>query len=567
MKNSEIADVLDGIADVLEFEGDNVFKINAYRKVARRIREIPEDIEQLYQSGQLSKIPGIGKNIAEHIEEYLKTGSISKYRELLSRVPSTFVEMMKIPNLGPKTLKLLYEHFKIQTIEDLKNVLEKPEAINLPGMGEKKIQNIKNGIQLYLTKRTHQRISLGIALPVVDEIVKYMKQVCKDISPCGSLRRMKETIGDIDILCTADNKDKVVKRFISYPGVQSIIAEGETKSSIIVKDHMLQIDLRVVEPESYGAALQYFTGSKEHNIKLRTIAKEKGLKISEYGVFKGEDRIAGKSEEEIYKIFGMPLIPPELREDRGEIEAAIAGKLPHIIKYDDVKGDFHIHTNYSDGISTIEEIVKKAIEMGYQFIGLCDHSQTSKFAGGLNVERLRERNKEIDRIARKYPQIKIFKAAEVDILGNGEMDYPDEILAELDFVIGSIHQGFKKNVTERMIKAMENRYVDIIGHPTGRLISSREGYEVDIDKVIEYAAKTGTALEINAYYDRLDLNDVNAMKAKEKNVMIAIGTDAHNIKMMEYMTLGVAVARRAWLEKSRLLNCYDWKKMPVKRNK
>ncbi|MGB9642354.1 MAG: DNA polymerase/3'-5' exonuclease PolX, partial [Candidatus Ratteibacteria bacterium] len=458
-------------------------------------------------------------------------------------------------------------HFKIQTIEDLKNVLERQEAINLPGLGEKKIQNIKNGIQLYLTKRTHQRISLGIALPVVDEIVKYMKQVCKDISPCGSLRRMKETIGDIDILCTADHKNRVVKRFVSYPGVQSIIAEGETKASIIIKDHMLQMDLRVVEPESYGAALQYFTGSKEHNIKLRTIAKEKGLKISEYGVFKGEYRIAGKTEEEIYKIFGMPLIPPELREDRGEIEAAIAGKLPHLVEYADIRGDFHIHTNYSDGISTIEEIVKKAIEMGYHFIGLCDHSQTSKFAGGLPIERLRERNREIERIARKYPQIKIFKGAEVDILGDGTLDYPDEVLAELDFVIGSIHQGFKKNVTERMIKAMENRYVDIIGHPTGRLISSREGYEVNIDKVIEYAAKTGTALEINAYYDRLDLNDVNAMKAKEKNVMIAIGTDAHNTKMMEYMPLGVAVARRAWLEKSGLVNCYDWKKIPVKRNK
>ncbi|HXK45366.1 MAG TPA: helix-hairpin-helix domain-containing protein, partial [bacterium] len=399
MRNNEIADVLDSIADVLEFEGENVFKINAYRKVARKIREIPEDIEQLYQAGNLSKIPGIGKGISEHIQEYLKTGSIAKYKEILSKVPSTFVEMMKIPNLGPKTLKLLYEHFKIQTVEDLKNVLETQEVQNLPGMGEKKIENIKKGIQLYLTKRIHQRISLGIALPVVDEIVRYMQPVCENISPCGSLRRMKETIGDIDILCTADNKEKVVKKFVSYPGVQSIIAEGETKSSIIVKDHMLQIDLRVVEPDSYGAALQYFTGSKEHNIKLRTIAKEKGLKISEYGVFRDDEKIVGRSEEEIYKMFGMPLIPPELREDRGEIEAAIAGKLPDLVEHENIKGDFHIHTNYSDGVSTIEEIVKKAINMGYQFIGLCDHSQTSKFAGGLTVERLRERNREIDNIA------------------------------------------------------------------------------------------------------------------------------------------------------------------------
>ncbi|MCX7706101.1 MAG: DNA polymerase/3'-5' exonuclease PolX [bacterium] len=567
MKNTEISDLFDEIADVLEFIGENVFKVSAYRKAARAIREMPQDIEQLYKNNQLSEIPGIGKNIAQHIEEYLKTGSISKYKNLLSEIPGSFIEMMKIPNLGPKTLKLLYDRFKIKTLDDLKRILEKEEVMKLPGMGEKKIENIKKGIEIYLSKKTSNRISLGIALPIVTSIVEYMKNVCINISPCGSLRRMKETIGDIDILCTAEDTKKVIERFVEYPGRRSVISEGETKGSIIVKDSLLQVDIRVVAPDSYGAALQYFTGSKEHNIKLRTIAKEKGLKINEYGVFREDRKIAGKTEEEVYEIFGMPLIPPELREDRGEIEAALNGNLPVLVEEKDILGDMHIHTNWSDGSNTIEEIAKRAIEKGYRLIGLADHSRTSKFAGGLTVEELKKRNKEIDEIAKKYPEITILKGMEVDILGDGKLDYPDEVLAELDFVIGSIHQGFKKNVTERMLKAMENPYLDIIGHPTGRLLSSREGYSVDIDTVIEYAGKTFTALEINAYYDRLDLNDTNLLKAREKNVMVCIGTDAHSVWMMDYLKLGIGVARRGWLEKDKILNCYHFKEMPLKRKK
>lgn len=567
MKNVEIAEIFDEIADVLEFTGENMFKISAYRKAARTIREMTDDIEQIYSNNKLSEIPGIGKNIAQHIEEYLKTGSISKYKSLLTETPASFVEMMKIPNLGPKTLKLLYDRFKMKTIDDLKSVLEKQEVLNLPGMGEKKIENIKKGIELYLSKKATNRISLGIALPVVSSIVGYMKIVCKDISPCGSLRRMKETIGDIDILCTAEDTKKVIERFVRYPGKQSVISEGETKASIVLKENLLQVDIRVVSPDSYGAALQYFTGSKEHNIKLRTLAKEKGLKINEYGVFEGNDKIAGKTEEEVYRVFSMPLIPPEIREDRGEIEAALTGNLPVLVEETDILGDMHIHTNWSDGSNTVEEITKKAIEKGYKFIGLADHSKTSRFAGGLNIEELRKRNKAIDEIAKKYTGIKILKGMEVDILGDGSLDYPDEILAELDFVIGSIHQGFKKNVTERMLKAMQNPYLDIIGHPSGRLISSREGYNVDIEMVIEYAGKTGTALEINAYYDRLDLNDTNLLKAKGKNVMICIGTDAHSVWMMDYMKLGIGVARRGWLEKNKILNCYSIEKMPLKRKK
>ena len=567
MKNSEIADILDEIADILEFKGDNTFKISAYRKASRNIREFPEDIEQLWRNGELSKIPGIGKNISDHIDEYLKSGSISKYKEVLENIPKTFVELMKIPNLGPKTLKLLYDRFKIQTIEDLKNVLEKPETLTLPGMGRKKIENIKQGLDLYISKKAEQRISLGVAFPIVSEIVEYMKPVCTNISPCGSLRRMKETIGDIDILCTSNNPESIIKRFVEYPKTLRVIAEGDTKGSIIVKEKSLQVDLRVVEPDSYGAALQYFTGSKQHNIKLRTLAKEKGLKISEYGVFKGEKKIAGKTEEEVYRVFNMPVIPPELREDRGEIEEALKGNLPDLVEQKDILGDFHVHSNFSDGSNTIEEIVKKSISLGYKFVGIADHSQTSKFAGGMDKQKLLERNKKIDEVVQRYPGIKIFKGAEVDILGDGNLDYADEILAQLDFVIGSVHQGFHKNITERMIKAMENPYLDIIGHPTGRLISGREGYDIDIDRVIEYAGKTGVALEINAYFDRLDLNDINVLKARQKGVMLAIGTDAHNINMFEYMKLGVAVARRGWLDKKRVLNCYSVFDIPLRRKR
>ncbi len=565
MKNSEIADILDEIADILEFKGENVFKISAYRKASRNIREFTEDIEQLWRNSELSKIPGIGKNISDHIDEYFKTGSISKYKEILQKIPKTFVELMKIQNLGPKTLKLLYDRFKIQTIDDLKNVLQKPEVLTLPGMGEKKIENIRQGLELYISKKAEQRISLGVALPIVSEIVEYMKPVCKSISPCGSLRRMKETIGDIDILCTSQDMKNVIKRFVEYPGTSRVIAEGDTKGSIIVKEKSLQIDLRVVEPDSYGAALQYFTGSKQHNIKLRTLAKEKGLKISEYGVFKGEKKIAGKTEQDVYEVFKMPVIPPELREDRGEIEQALKGELPELVELKDILGDFHVHSDFSDGSNTIEEIVKKSISLGYKFVGIADHSRTSRFAGGMSVEKLIERNMKIDEIARRYPQIKILKGGEVDILGDGTLDYPDEILAQLDFVIGSIHQGFHKNVTERMIKAMGNPYLDIIGHPTGRLISRREGYDVDIDKVIEYAGRTGVSLEINAYFDRLDLNDINVLKARQKNVMLVIGTDAHHINMFEYIKLGLAVARRGWLEKRMLLNCYNPAQMPLRR--
>jgi len=564
-KNQEIADIFDKIADALEFKGDDSFRIGAYRKAARILREYPEDIEELWKKGEIQKIPGIGKGMAEKIEEYLKTGKIKKYEEAIDGIPQELLQLLEIPNLGPKTLNLAYTKLGVKNLSDLERVIENGQLARLFGMGEKKVENIKKGIELY--KQGKERIPIGVALPIVEEIINQLKEYTEKIEPAGSLRRMKETIGDIDILATGKNNIEIIDKFTNLSMVKEVLAKGDTKASIIVKTNNLQVDLRVVENSSFGAALQYFTGSKAHNIKLRGLAKDKGLKISEYGVFKGEKKLAGKTEEEVYETLGLVWIPPELREDRGEIEAALENKLPVLVEEKDIKGDLHVHSKYSDGVETIEEIAIAAKNLGYEYIGICDHSKTSKIAGGLDEDLLKRRNEEIDRVNEKIKGIKVLKGMEVDILADGSLDYSDKILEELDFVIAAIHQGFKKNVTERIKRAIENPYVDIIAHPTGRLLSGREGYEVNIDEVIEYASKFNVILEINCYPDRLDLNDVNILKAKKKNIKFSLGTDSHNIGMLKYIRFGIGIARRGWLTKEEILNTYKWEEMPLRRRK
>ncbi|MCM8784860.1 MAG: DNA polymerase/3'-5' exonuclease PolX [Candidatus Omnitrophica bacterium] len=564
-KNQEIAEIFDKIADALEFKGEDSFRISAYRKASRILKEYPEDIEDIYKKGEIQKIPGIGKGMAEKIVEYLETGKIKKYYEVIEEIPEGLLQLLEIPNLGPKTLNLVYNKLGVKSLEDLERVIENGQLVKLFGMGEKKVENIKRGIELY--KQGKERIPLGIALPIVEEIINELKKYTKKIEPAGSLRRMKETIGDIDILATGENNNEIIEKFVTLPFVKEVLAKGDTKASVIVKTNNLQVDLRVVPPDSFGAALQYFTGSKAHNIKLRGMAKDKGLKISEYGVFKGNKKIAGEKEEDIYKTLDLIWIPPEIREDRGEIEAALSNKLPSLVEESDIKGDLHVHSKYSDGVETIQEIAIKAKTFGYDYIGICDHSKTSKIAGGLDEEGLKRRNEEIDKINENIKEIRILKGMEVDILADGSLDYSDKILEQLDFVIASIHQGFKKNVTERIKKAIENPYVDIIAHPTGRLLSGREGYEVDIDEIIEYASKYNVALEINCYPDRLDLNDINILKGKAKNLKFALGTDAHNIGMLKYIKFGIGMARRGWLTKNEILNTYDWKEMPLRRKR
>ncbi len=564
MKNFELARMFEKIADALEIKGENQFKVIAYRKVSRILKDFPEDIEKVYREGRLREIPGIGEGIAKKISEYLKTGEMKKYREALDGIPQGLLELLDIPNLGPKTIKLAHEKLGVKNLEDLKRVIEDGSLAKLPGMGAKKVENIRVGIEMVERKGGgERRFPIGLVSPIVEEVVSVLSSIkgVEKVIPAGSYRRCKETVGDLDFLTIAEDREKVITTFTGMPMVSRVIASGGTKASVIERNLGIQMDLRVLPSESFGAALQYFTGSKAHNIKLRGIAKDKGLKISEYGVFKGEKYIAGRTEEEVYRAIGLVWIPPEMREDRGEVELAMEGNLPEILKLEDIKGDLHIHSKYSDGADTIEKIAKFGKSLGYEYVGIADHSRSVKYAGGMEIEDIYKKMEEIEALNKKISGITILMGTEVDILQDGTLDYPDEVLEKMDFVIAAVHLGFKKHVTERMLDAMDNPNVDIIAHPTGRLLSGRTGYDVDIEKVMEKAAEIGVALEINAYYDRLDLDDTNSRMAKQMGVKLIINTDAHNIGMMRDMKLGVCVARRAWLKKEDVLNTLPWNKL------
>lgn len=563
MKNKELAALFIRIGDALEIKGEIGFKIIAYRKAARILEDLTEDIEKIARENRLQQIPGIGSGIAKKIEEYLKTGQMKKYKEALSGIPESLLDLLEIQNLGARTLHLTYKELGVKNLEDLKIVIEKGSLAKLYGLGEKKAENIKKGIEIY--EQAQKRIAIFEAVNIVEEIIEYLEKssYISRLSPAGSLRRMKETVGDIDILAAGKNGAQIIRYFTQFPGVSRVLAAGETKSSAMILTHRgeRQVDLRIVDESEYGAALQYFTGSKAHNIKLRSMAREKGLKISEYGVFRGEKKIAGYDEKEVYQILNLPLIPPELREDRGEIELALEGHLPQVINYSDIKGDLHVHSRYSDGDLSLKEIAESVKELGYEYIAICDHSQSAKYAHGLTPERLKQQIKEIDQLNQELKEIKLLKGTEVDILQDGQLDFPDEILKELDIVVAAIHSGFKKNVTERILRAMDNSFVTTIAHPSGRLISKREGYDVDLEKIIQEAKIKGKALELNAYYDRLDLNEFYLKKAKEQGIKISIGTDTHYAGGFQMLRYGVGIARRAWLEKRDILNCLSYNQL------
>jgi DNA polymerase (family 10) len=558
LKNLELSRIFEQITRILKIKGENPFKIRAYEKVALVLENLPIDIETIYRQGGLNNIPGVGEGIAKKIEEFLTTGKLEYYEKLKETIPSGVIELLNISEVGPKTAKLLYEELGVDNIEKLEKAVRQHRIKDLPGMGEKSEDNILRGIELY--KRRKERVLLGTALPLAEKIVESLSRLDETdkISFAGSLRRKKETIGDIDILVTSQKSEKIMKTFTSLPQVREVLAEGPTKSSVITKDD-IHVDVRVVEPISFGAALQYFTGSKAHNIKLRELAVKRGLKINEYGVFdvKTDRRIAGESEQEIYRILDLSFITPELREDRGEIEAAQENRLPQLIEYSQIRGDLHLHTKWSDGAHTIRQMAEAAKKKGYKYIAITDHSQSLKFAGGLTEERLREQIEEIQKLNQELGNFTVFTGIEVDIKSDGSLDFSDEILSKLDVVIAAIHSGFKqesKIITKRIIEAMQNRFVNIIAHPTGRLIGFRESYQVDINEMIKVAAETGTILEINAHPERLDLNDVYCRMAKEKGVQLAIETDAHSIDGLEFMNLGVDVARRGWLEEKDIVN-------------
>ncbi|MFH1440798.1 MAG: DNA polymerase/3'-5' exonuclease PolX [Candidatus Omnitrophota bacterium] len=563
MKNIEICGIFREIANILEIKGDNPFRVRAYERAAENIESLTGNIEDYVQEGRLSEISGIGHDLAEKITEFVKTGKIKSYNELKKTIPKGLLDLLDIPQIGPKTVKLLYEKLKIKNLADLQKAIEEKKLQGIPGIKEKTIENIKRGIEI--VKKGRQRMPLGFAIAAADEFTRLLKQIpaAENVSVAGSLRRQKETVRDIDILVVSNQPQEIMDTFVKASSVKEILAEGITKSSVRTTDG-LQVDCRVVEQKSYGAALIYFTGSKNFNIKLRAMAQKKGFKINEYGVFKQDRFIAGKTEQEIFKLLGLSFIEPELREDNGEIELAADNKLPRLIELKDIKGDLHTHSKWSDGRNTIEEMASAAKKKGYSYIAVTDHSQSLKVAKGLSIADLKKKKAEIDKINRKMKDFRILFGTEVDIDSQGNLDYKDEVLKEFDIVVAAIHTGFKQpkaQITKRLIKACKNKYTNIIAHPTGCLWGVREPYEVDFNEVFKAASDTNTCMEINSFSDRLDLNSVHSRFAKEMGVRISIDTDSHATAQLDMIKLGVAVARRGWLSKGDVVNTLGLKEL------
>ena len=549
------------------------FKPQAYEKAAIALEALEEDVADIYKNGgfkTLKEISGVGESIAEKIEEYLKTGRIKYYEEFKKRLPINLDEIIPVEGMGPKRAKILYEKLGIKNLEELEKAAKAHKIAKLFSFGEKSEKNILDAIEFL--KREKGRFLLGEILPKVKEFsqkLKSLKEV-ERIDAVGSIRRMKETIGDVDFLIISKNLEVVMDFFVSLPGVVKIWGKGKTKASVRLREGF-DMDIRVLPKKVYGAGLQYFTGSKEHNIVLRKLAIDKGLKLSEYGLFKGSKIIASESEEGIYKALGLEWIPPEIREDQGEIEAALRqaqGKpngLPQLINYNDIKGDLHCHTNWSrKEYPSIIELAKNSQKMGYQYVGIADHTKFLHIENGLDEKKLILRNKAIDKINKRLKGFRILKGCEANILNDGSIDIKDDVLAQLDFVIAGVHSTFKmpkEKMTERMIKAMENPNVDIISHPTGRLIKRRDEYQIDLDKILRVAKETGTILEINSYPERLDLKDTNIKKAKEAGVKMVINTDSHHIDQMRFIEYGVAQARRGWAERSDIINTQSLEKL------
>lgn len=561
-KEDELVRAFEEMAELSDIKGEVRFKVNAYHRAAELVREHGEELLRLDDLKELRKYKGIGEGIAKKILEFKRTGTISKLEELKEEIPVELISLLQVPNLGPKRAKLVYDELGVRTIEELQEAAEAHRLAELYGLGPKAEQNILEGIRHLRT--TSGRLPLHQAHRIQQEIVAQLRERIPGLvlSPAGSLRRMKETIGDIDILASAQDPAPVMEAFCTLPGVDRVLLRGDTKSSVQTVDG-LQVDLRVVLPKEYGAALQYFTGSKEHNVRVREIAKKAGKKINEYGVFRVKDkrRLAGATEEEVYRILGMACPPPELRENRGEVEAALEDMLPDLVELSDIRGDLHVHTEASDGIASLEEIRAAAEALGYRYLAITDHARNLRVANGLDRERLLRQVEEIRRLnAKGDSPVTLLSGSELNIGNEGELDYDEEVLARLDVVIASVHGGFRQSreqVTRRILAAVRNPHVKIVAHPTGRLIGQRAPYEVDLAAVMREAQETGTALELNAFPDRLDLNDENLMEARKLNLMVAIGTDAHRREHLAFMYYGVATARRGWLGREHVLNTME----------
>lgn len=560
--NSEIAEVFRRLADLLDLQDENPFRIRAYRNAARTVAGLPRSLgEMVHEQADLSKLPGIGKDLAGKIAEIVETGHLKLLDELQGGLPPGLPELMTIPRLGPKKVKALYDQLHIGSVRDLVQAAREEKIRALPGFGPKTEQQILEEIG-YAEEAPPKRTKLADAEQFAEPLVEYLKQVAgvKQVVVAGSYRRRMETVGDLDILATCRKGSKVMDRFVEYDDVRDVLSKGTTRSTIRLRSG-LQVDLRVVADVSYGAALHYFTGSKPHNIAIRQLAMRKKLKINEYGVFRGQKRVAGRTEEEVYKTVGLPYIEPELREVRGEIEAAREGKLPKLVTLDDIRGNLHTHTTDTDGRYSLQDMVEAARQLGYDYLAITDHSKAVTVAKGLDKKRLARQIKAIDRLNATLKGFRVLKGIEVDILENGALDLDEGILKELDVVVGSIHSRFKlsrKKQTERVLRAMDHPCFHILGHPTGRLINKRAAYEIDMEQVVKAARQRGCFLELNAQPERLDLSDGHCQMAKEAGVKIAISTDAHATSDLEFMRFGIDQARRGWLEPNDVLNTRSW---------
>jgi DNA polymerase (family X) len=568
MTNREIADIFERIGDMLDILGENRFKVLAYRRAAENIQHLGQDLRTYWHAGTLQDIPGIGSAIEEKIGELLTTGRLEFYERLQDQVPSGVVSLLEIPDVGPKTAKLLWERLGLQSVGEVEAAARAGQLRTLPGLGAKSETKILAGIEtLY---RRSDRIPLGTAWPVATALVDGLRAACPEVSQAmvaGSLRRMRSTVGDIDLLAASEAPAAVMRTFAALPQVAEVVLSGQTKASVRLHNG-LQVDLRVLEPERWGAALQYFTGSQAHNVRVRELAQRQGLSLSEYG-FKRQDSdevLPCREEAEVYETLGLPWIPPELREDRGEIQAAIAGDLPRLVEWDDIQGDLHAHTDWSDGVGTLAEMAGAARERGYRYLVISDHTQSLGIASGLTPQRLQAQRAEIKVLNAQWDDFTLLQGCELEIKADGSLDFADEVLAELDFVVASVHSSLRQEpaqITARVMNALRNPYVDVIGHPSGRILGQREESAVDLDAILQAAAGTGTALEVNSIPARLDLDDVHIRRALELGVKIAVNSDAHHPGGLDSLPYGLATARRGWAAAEDVLNTMTLDKIRV----
>jgi DNA polymerase (family X) len=558
VQNPDIARLFDEVADLLEIQDANPFRVRAYRNAARTVRDFPESIAELVRGGakDLTEIPGIGADLAEKLTEIVTTGELPLRKQLAAKVPAGLLDLLRIPGLGPKRVKLLYKKLKVKSAADLAVALDKGRVRKLKGFGPKMEEKMRAG--LGRAQQTERRMLLNEAETQANAIVAYLKAGggIEQIEVAGSYRRRRETIGDLDVLVTCPDSARVMDRFIGYGDVENVISQGETRSAVRLRGG-LQVDLRAVEPAAYGAALQYFTGSKAHNVELRKIAQEHGYKLNEYGLFKGTRRVAGKTEEEIYNTLGLDWMPPELREARGEIALAREHKLPRLVELKDIRGDLQMHTSATDGKATIDEMADAARALGYGYIAITDHSKRVTMARGLDAKRLREQWQAIDQWNASSRGFTILKSVELDILEDGTLDLADDVLAEADYVVATIHYGTnqtERELTRRLVGAAEHRWVDAIGHPTGRLLGKREPYPLDFDALARAAAGARCLLELNGHPERMDLPDTLAAAAKQQGVRFVLSTDSHQSNTLPFMRYAVDLARRAGLEADDILN-------------